>query len=238
MHRTPLAGDGGTYAPAYALQQYAPGYGRSEYGAGVASAGYAHLLHQQQQQRAGNGGGHAYGSSSPYAPYQVGAHASYALAPGGSASNHSRHSGGGAQALEMKGASSTGGMHAGSQYGYLSAPVGGYERTPPLPTYAKSGAHANADLAGGGFPDYRPPYHHAAPAALQAGYASGVQYRQPPARYAGEYPACSYGHVGPADEMHQHMRAAHVASVGGSHVNAPTGTHAYSTPYQYAHRMQ
>nr|CDI55926.1 related to RPH1-Transcriptional repressor of PHR1 [Melanopsichium pennsylvanicum 4] len=56
------------------------------------------------------------------------------------------------------------------QYGYLSAPPATYrDRTPPLPTYGKPISHQPQHLPNGdthAFPDYRPPYHHAAPASI------------------------------------------------------------------------
>lgn len=201
----PHPGDAGQYGSPYPPQQYAPGYGRSEYPAGVGSPNYAHPPPQQPQPRATNGS-HAYGAVSPYPPYQQAHHPSYAPPHPSSESSSAGHQGGtGAPPSVLSSASSASAAHP-SQYGYLSAPVGGYDRSPPLPTYGKPLSHSENAPGAGGYPDYRPPYHHAAPAGLHPGYG---QYRgsyqgaaaPPPPPTGGGYGGYAYGYPNQASSQ-------------------------------------
>ncbi|TKY88107.1 hypothetical protein EX895_002817 [Sporisorium graminicola] len=186
-------GDAGQYG-----SQYAPGhpsgYGRGEYTVGVASPSYAHAQAHphsthQQQSRTSNGD-HSHGAaSSPYAPYQQASVAHPSYVSGADGGSHGRHSAAAASTSTSSSpappsvlSSSSPGMTSASQYGYLAAPPPGYpDRTPPLPTYAKPVTHqpqlpGGGDVYGKAYPDYRPPYHHAAPPGLHPGYSA--QYAQ------------------------------------------------------------
>ncbi|CDS02315.1 hypothetical protein [Sporisorium scitamineum] len=239
----PKNGDAGQYGAQYA-PGHSSGYSRGEYDVGASSPNYAHArphaqpYAHQQQPRASNGA-HPYGAaSSPYASYQQadGAHPSYAAnasppagADGGSHSrNHTSASTSSSPAPPSVLLSSSPGVTSASQYGYLAAPPAGYrDRTPPLPTYAKPMAHqphssGSGEMHGKGYPDYRPPYQHAAPPGLHPGY-SGHEYHYPsrpaPLPYEGQvHPQQhrqqlhsmmsqanhgAYGHY-PAHHYHQH----------------------------------
>uniref|UniRef100_V5EXL3 [Histone H3]-trimethyl-L-lysine(9) demethylase n=2 Tax=Kalmanozyma brasiliensis (strain GHG001) TaxID=1365824 RepID=V5EXL3_KALBG len=182
MHRGQafaMNGEAGHYAARLAGQP--SGYARNEYPVGGASPSYTHQQPQQQQR-----GGHAaqaYGAPSSFAPFQQGgylAHPQHAIASG----DGGRHA---TVASSMSSAASPG-MTSASQYGYLSAPPPGYQnRTPPLPTYAKPMAHQPHAASGGGYPDYRPPYNHAAPAGLHPAYQQQQQQQQQYGGYAYHY---------------------------------------------------
>ena len=138
--------------------------------------------------------GLAYGAPSAYPPYQQ--HPAYSHpaqhappdASTGVRTPQSRHS---ALAASSSPApplvsSATSTPSSASQYGYIAAPPAGYRgRTPPLPTYSKPIAHQPQHFPIGemhAYPEYRPPYQHAAP--LHPSYQADPHYRaQPPHGY-------------------------------------------------------
>lgn len=183
----PKIGDAGLYGAQYA-PGHPPGFGRGEYNAGgAASPSYAHAQprahpHAHQQHPRASHNGHSYGPGpSPYAPYQQAGGAHPAYAAGADGGNHGRHpasaSTSSSPAPPSVLSASSPGVTSASQYGYLAAPPAGYrDRSPPLPTFAKPMTHqghpAGGETHGRGYPDYRPPYHHAAPPGLHPGYSS------------------------------------------------------------------
>ena len=224
----------------------------------------AEHAHPFQHPRSSNGG-HPHIPPSPYAGGGAPAHPSFGTHAASSAAaspdsgSHSRHaftsssSSASSPAPPTVLSSSSPGMTSASQYGYLAAPPMGYrDRTPPLPTYAKPmthQAHFADDGAGKGYPDYRPPYHHAAPPGMHSGGGYPVQYPQQPQQqqqqqYAAGYQGHSY-HYPPrqydVEPQHPH-RHAHphpmmaasnqgVGGGGGTHSQYPVAGH-YSHPYQ------
>ncbi|GAK67152.1 jmjC-domain-containing protein [Moesziomyces antarcticus] len=140
-----------------------------------------------------------------------------------------------------------------SQYGHLAAPPQGYEdRPPPLPTYARPLAHqpqhvASSDAASANgpahaFPDYRPPYHHAAPAQTHPAYhgqsqAQAQQYQQyrsyPPQQQQQQHPQQH-----PQQQAYAHADYAYHATHPGYAARAkyaPAQGNAYAQQPQYAH---